>query len=48
MLRAMDPLHATIEDFAAEGFTHVDCFCPRCRVIKMKPMHWLPRISLGT
>ena len=30
----MDPLHATIEEFAAEGFTHVECFCPRCRVIR--------------
>ena len=27
----MDPLHATIEEFAAEGYTHVECFCPRCR-----------------
>jgi hypothetical protein len=27
----MDSLHATIEDFAAEGYTHVECFCPRCR-----------------
>ena len=23
---AMDPLHATIEEFAADGYTHVDCF----------------------
>jgi hypothetical protein len=22
----MDPLHATIEEFAAEGYTHVECF----------------------
>jgi len=29
----VDPLHATIEEFAAEGYTHVECFCPRCRVI---------------
>ncbi len=28
----MDPLHATIEEFAADGYTHVECFCPRCRV----------------
>jgi hypothetical protein len=25
----MDALHATIEEFAAEGFTHVQCYCPR-------------------
>jgi phage FluMu protein Com len=27
----MNPLHATIEVFAAEGYTHVECYCPRCR-----------------
>ena len=25
-------LHATIEEFAADGYTHVECFCPRCRM----------------
>jgi hypothetical protein len=30
MLNGMDSLHATIEEFAAEGFTHVECYCPRC------------------
>jgi len=24
----MDPLHATIEEFAADGYTHVECYCP--------------------
>jgi hypothetical protein len=43
----MDPLHATIEEFAADGYTHVECFCPRCRVIRLRPMSWLPRISMG-
>jgi hypothetical protein len=43
----MDPLHATIEEFAAEGYTHVECFCPRCRVIRLKPMSRLPKISMG-
>ena len=28
----MEPLHATIEEFAAEGFTHIECYCPRCRM----------------
>ena len=32
----MDPLHATIEEFAAEGYTHVECFCPRCRMIRLQ------------
>src|SRR5689334_2168736 len=41
------PLHATIEEFAADGYTHVECFCPRCRVIRLRPMSWLPKISLG-
>jgi hypothetical protein len=45
--RLMDPLHATIEEFAADGYTHVECFCPRCRVIRMRPISWLPRISMG-
>jgi hypothetical protein len=43
----MDPLHATIEEFAAEGYTHIECFCPRCRVIRLRPMSWLPKISMG-
>src|SRR5512143_3220767 len=43
----MDLLHATIEEFAAEGYTHVECFCPRCRMIRLRPMSWLPKISMG-
>ena len=43
----MDPLHATIEEFAADGYTHVDCYCPRCRMMRLRPISWLPRISLG-
>ena len=38
---------ATIEEFAAEGFTHVECYCPRCRMIRLRPISWLPRISMG-
>src|SRR5262245_5114606 len=30
MLAVMDPLHATIEDFAADANTHIQCYCPRC------------------
>ena len=44
-MAVMDPLHATIEQFAAEGYTHVESFCPRCRVIRLRPMSWLPRNS---
>ena len=43
----MDPLHTTIEEFVADGYTHVECFCPRCRVIRLRPMSWLPKISMG-
>ena len=43
----MDPMHATIEEFAADGYTHVECFCPRCPVIRLRPMSWLPKISMG-
>jgi hypothetical protein len=42
-----DPLHATIEEFAADGHTHIECHCPRWRVIRLRPISWLPRISLG-
>ena len=43
----MDPLHATLEEFAAEGYTHVSCHCPRCRATRVRPMSWLPKISMG-
>jgi hypothetical protein len=43
----MEALHATIEEFAAEGFTHVECYCPRCRMTRLRPISWLPRISMG-
>jgi len=47
MLRPMDPLAATIEEFEAEAFTHIECHCPRCRVTRQRPINWLPRISMG-
>jgi len=43
----MDPLAATIEEFEAEAFTHIECHCPRCRVTRQRPINWLPRISMG-
>jgi hypothetical protein len=46
-LPCMDPLHANIEEFAAEGYTHVSCHCPRCRMTRMQPMSWLPKITRG-
>jgi hypothetical protein len=42
-----DALHATIEEFAAEGYTHISCHCPRCRMTRVRPMSWLPKISMG-
>lgn len=42
-MKAMDP-HATIEDLPAEGFTHDS---PRCRMTRLRPVIWLPRISMG-
>jgi hypothetical protein len=47
MLNGMDPLRASIKEFAADGYTHVQCYCPRCRVIRLRPIGWLPRISMG-
>jgi hypothetical protein len=44
---SMDPLRATIKESAAADYTHVECFCPRRRVIRLRPMDWLPRISMG-
>ena len=43
----MDPLDATIEEFAADGYTHVDCYCPLCRMTRLRPISWFPRISPG-
>jgi hypothetical protein len=47
MLGIMDPFHTAIEEFAANGYTHIECHCPRCRVIRLRPISWLPRISMG-
>ena len=34
-----NPLHATIEEFAADGYTHIECYCPRCRVTRLRPIN---------
>jgi phage FluMu protein Com len=39
-------LHATIEEFAAEGYSHVEANCPR-RVIRLRAINQLPKISMG-
>ena len=36
----MDPLNATIEEFAANGYTHIECYCPRCRMTRLRPISW--------
>ena len=43
----MDPLHATIEEFAADGYTHVEANCPRCRVSRLRAINQLQKISMG-
>jgi hypothetical protein len=43
----MDTLHATIEEFAADGYTHVKCYCSQRRIMRLRPIRWLPRISMG-
>jgi hypothetical protein len=43
----MDELHATIEEFAAEGYSHVEANCPRCRKTRLTPIDQLPKISMG-
>jgi hypothetical protein len=32
----MDPLHATLEEFAADGYTHVSHHYPRCRMTLLR------------
>jgi hypothetical protein len=27
-----------IEELAVDGFTHVECYCPRCRMIRVRPI----------
>ena len=34
-----------MEEFAAEGVTHIECHCPR--VTRLRRISWLPRISMG-
>jgi hypothetical protein len=43
----MDALRATIEEFGAEGYRHIQCSCPRCGAIRLRPLSWLPKISMG-
>jgi len=43
----MDPLYATLEEFGAEGYTHVKANCPRRRVIRLRSIVQLPKISMG-
>jgi len=34
---ANEPASRDNEEFAADGYTHIECFCPRCRVIRLRP-----------
>jgi hypothetical protein len=44
----MDLLRATIEEFAAEGYTHIECFCPRCRaVLRVYGPSWMEEPGAG-
>jgi hypothetical protein len=43
----MEPVRATIEEFAAAGCTHITGSCPRCGVIRLHPMSSLPKMSRG-
>ena len=42
----IDPLHATIEEFAAEAFTYVQYYCRRCRMMRLRPISWLSVLAL--
>lgn len=43
----MDPLHATIEELAADGFTHIEANRPRGRVIRLRTIDQLPKSRWG-
>ena len=43
----MNFFHATIEEFAAEGYSHIEANCPRCRFTRHRPIVQLPKISMG-
>ena len=43
----MDPLHATLEEFSNHGYRHVEANCPRCRVIRLRPIDQLPKSPWG-
>ena len=42
---SVDPLHSTIEEFAVEGYKHIEC-CPRWRVIQLRVMSSLPCVLI--
>jgi len=44
----MDLPHATIEEFAADGYTPIECYCPHCREIRLRPISWLPVSRLAS
>ena len=43
----MDPLNATLKEFAADGYSHVEANVPHCRVILLRPIDRLPKTSMG-
>ena len=36
----MDPLRAILEEFAVDGFAHIESYCPRCRITRFRPISW--------
>jgi hypothetical protein len=42
-----NPLRATIEQFAAEGYTDMEANCPRCRLLRLRRIDQLPKILMG-
>jgi len=45
--RKWTPFTPRIEEFADEGYTHIEANCPRCRVIRLRSIDQLPKISMG-
>ena len=42
-----NPFDATLEEFAAENYTHIECFWSRCPVTRLRPISWFPASRLG-
>ena len=49
-IQKLKPLHVPSDmasvrhDLEIASYTHLEFHCPRCRLIRLHPIEWLPRI----